>query len=194
MIKLQKVIKMKKTFLVVFIILLNISVFSQKTSIIEDENIIIWTETRLLTWKDFKKIKNQKSADDKKAISSIGLSFIPIYNQNKTCSFEVVPYFDKKKSRTTAKRSESLLKHEQYHFNIAELLARKFREHQDTLDKENLGKNEYDLIINWYKRVYQSYQDNYDSATKHGAIIRNQKKWEKKIDIELQGLGKYKLY
>ena len=190
----QKVLKMKKTILVVFILLLNCPMFSQKTSILEDEDIFIWSETRLLTWNDFKKIKSKKGDDKKKAISSIGLRFIPVYNLNKTCSFEVIPYFNKKYSRTTAKRSELLLKHEQYHFNIAELLARKFREHQHTLDKEKIKKYEYELIINWYKTVYKSYQDNYDRATKHGASIRNQKNWEKKIDIELQGLGKYKLY
>ncbi len=172
---------MKKTILFACIMLLNIQLFSQKAAVLDNDDIIIWSAARLLTWNDFKKVKNKKEDVQKKAISSIGLRFIAVYNQYKTCSFEVVPYFDKKHSRITAKRSELLLKHEQYHFNIAELLARKFREHQDTLDQEKLEKNEYELVINWYKRVYKSYQDNYDSATKHGADVKNQKNWKRKL-------------
>jgi len=185
---------MKKTMLVLGVLLGYASTFSQNTSIFVDENIIIWSEKRLLTWNDFKKVKKKQRDAPKKAISTIGLNFVPVYSLNKTCAFEVVSFFDKKTSRTATKRSESLLNHEQYHFNIAELLARKFRAHQTTLDKEQRNKKDYDRMIDWYKKVYHAYQENYDRATRHGADLKHQKNWEKKIDAELQTLKKYQLY
>ncbi len=188
----RKVKKIENAILAVCLMLFSSQIKAQKKLGVED--VIIWSKSRLLTWNDFEKIGYGDGENNNKAISVIELSFIPVYYTDKTFSFEVVSYFVRKHSKTTTICNELLLNHEQYHFNIAELLARKFREHQHGLGKKNLSRYEYDLLINWFKKVYQSYQDNYDRETKHGASSTDQKNWEKKIDVALQDLENYKLY
>jgi len=177
--------------LVLLIIFLGTNfVCAQHSSSNELDSLIFWSESELLTWNDFK--KNKKREINKNAISEIGLRFIPVFNNDVIHRLEVLPFFDKKVSRTNI-INDYVLKHEQFHFNIAELYARKIRKYFKVMHDKKQRIKDYQLVIDRFKIEYYSYQNNYDRITKHGASLKEQKNWEKKINLELEHLKYFKL-
>ena len=147
----------------------------------DKDDYIYWSENVKLTWNDFKckdELKSKHGAssqiETKIRLDLSDKNVDVIFVRNLSC---------KKKD---AEYDLGLLKHEQYHFNIAELFARKYRkiilEHPDTNDTEVFYKIHKDE---------RQYQDLYDSETNHSLNREKQKQWEIKIDQELQKLQKY---
>ena len=106
----------------------------------------------------------------------------------------VQSYFEKNSSwiRTTANQAYTL-KHEQGHFDIAEIFARKIRK---KLQAKKLSKTKGEAQIKkiWSK-LYSEYfamQKKYDKATSHSIKEKNQQKWILKIAKELKELEAYK--
>ncbi|WP_044211402.1 hypothetical protein [Flammeovirga sp. OC4] len=87
------------------------------------------------------------------------------------------------KNDITPNNSTHLLKHEQYHFNIAEVLARKLNQALST----DTSLSESDLIDSLvrYNMLLNTENKKYDKETDHGLIISQQKYWEYKIDSVL---------
>lgn len=89
--------------------------------------------------------------------------------------------------------TESLLKHEQGHFDICEISARKVR--KELLKQyQEIGYVTYEVyyeIIENEMDMLASYQDQYDFETYHGAETNKQKEWDKKIEKELLELEPY---
>ena len=82
---------------------------------------------------------------------------------------------------------DSLLLHEQYHFNICESFARQLRTQLMTkqfapMKAEFQIKAIFDEIWNEYVKT----QDDYDVETQHGLITDKQIAWMKKVDLWLQ--------
>ena len=79
----------------------------------------------------------------------------------------------------------SLLQHEQYHFNITELVARNFRKEVSELSTKNWDKK---TLKKLYKRnlgYLRMIQDSYDRETNHSSISLQQRKWERIVDTML---------
>lgn len=91
------------------------------------------------------------------------------------------------------KVTESILKHEQVHFDICEISARKIRKellrHYKELDYVTYEM--YYEIINKEIDVLNSYQKQYDFETAHGVVEDKQKEWDVKIEKELSELEIY---
>jgi hypothetical protein len=179
--------KINKYFLLIILFQYTNSLYAQKETF---EHLVMWSEKELLTWRDYKKVS--KTSVGKKAVSHIGLRFVPIFDTDTLAKLEVLPYFDKRYSITYV-LNDKLLKHEQFHFNIAELYARKIRKRFSEIDSKNAPLLTYNLIVNSLKVEYNSYQINYDRNTNHGVKFIDQKNWEKKITLELEKLKAYKL-
>jgi predicted secreted Zn-dependent protease len=84
-----------------------------------------------------------------------------------------------------------LLKHEQLHFDISELYARKFREQ---LSKMSFTENVKIEISDLYEKITKKkieLQNEYDIETDHSVNILKQKQWGQKILIELQKRASY---
>jgi hypothetical protein len=152
------------------------------------EDLIIWSENKKLTWADFKGVN--KDTLFKGAKSATGIMISPYSSDNKNYKYRVFAYFEMDKSFTD-NDFEYILKHEQLHFDITELFARKIRKKYEFLEGKNLSVN-YIHIYNEFFEKCNKYQDLYDLETAHGTIYKMQKKWEKKVVSELNSLKLYK--
>jgi hypothetical protein len=84
--------------------------------------------------------------------------------------------------------NEELLKHEQLHFDMAEIAARKIRRRFDetkeacTSDEDNPPLNRF---VGEVTRDYRQEQARYDQETKHGTLLFGQGKWESRVKSAL---------
>src|SRR5207253_8804832 len=88
------------------------------------ENILVWNETTSIQWQDFSGTANDTSHFDAEVFTEVRYSYKFISLAD--FSFDVQAIFNKNTSwAKEVRKSESLLKHEQVHFDIAELYAMK---------------------------------------------------------------------
>ncbi len=164
-----------------FIIMLLISF-----SFMEDEKIP-WSVDRKLSWEDFRGIPNQ--ADDFVASTNSGISFsfsIQESNQNRALSYNVVSNFYPDLSWYRPDRvSEYILKHEQTHFDISELFARKLRKELAQIENEpdfqDLAKRHYEQI----EAQRREMQLHYDKESDHSNKEADELRWRKYIAAQL---------
>jgi Bacterial protein of unknown function (DUF922) len=88
--------------------------------------------------------------------------------------------------------SSTLLAHEQAHFDITEIHARKLRkyfaEHDDPC---KLGRAGIDKAAGNIINASYALQNEYDAATNHGQNYRAQKEWQLKIAAGLEAMQEY---
>lgn len=179
----------KKLILYVLILFIFTSITNAINSKIQDDNKILWTSERKLIWADFKGIVPATTEPFVVAITCYSIKVKYDFTDDGVLNYKIENYFFKNESWTITSEN-SVLAHEQLHFDIAELYARKIRKSFDSL---KIKKN-YD--IETFKEIYHSkikkcddYQSLYDSEVTGNTI--NQKKWNKKINCELLKLKKY---
>ena len=96
------------------------------------------------------------------------------------------------KTHSHIKSTDSLiLKHEQLHFDIAEVFARKLREKIKNHNKEFFDLESYNKEIDLIYQRYFLYQERYDRETKHSLNIDKQNEWEEKINLNLLSSTSY---
>ncbi|WP_272150922.1 hypothetical protein [Tenacibaculum aiptasiae] len=167
------------------------SLFSQSLidfNEIENDTMITWNNKNKIKWSDFKGEKTIYS--NSKAESGIGINMEPFLHKNLVYEYLVFAYFDKKKS-TTKVQNDYLLKHEQMHFNIGEIFARRIRKEIIKQKESNVENIYYEKI---YNRLYNKCLDfhrKYDEETKHSKDFYKQKEWNNLILDELNSLEKY---
>lgn len=155
-----------------------------------EDRLLEWSSDYQLQWSDFEGKPPPGVKYKAMTHSRIGLDA-----DFKDGSFiiDVNTYFIRNKSWSKNKGSEALLGHEQVHFNIAELIARKIRkaysEHTAT-EVQKTGDFIQETYNEYYGPVWDSYDD-YDKETNHGINEDEQAKWAKKIQQELDELKDY---
>jgi hypothetical protein len=178
---------MKKEFLALTLTALIIS--SSWTTIRSNNSTFIsWDETRKLSWQDFRGAVSRTSHAD--AATAISISARPFYHK-KRLFYDVNAYFIPEQSWSKAK-SAQLLRHEQLHFDIAELYARKVRKkisEYRQMGIQDLG--EYNRAISSILQESNRIDVQYDFSTFHGALTEKQARWEKEINTELQVLNNF---
>ena len=159
----------------------------------QPEDTLHWRKDRKLSWDDFQGIPDTlndfKNAPDINSIpaagTSSGFAYYPYYTSETILAFKVNAVFFKKKSwvRKNWVRTKYALNHEQRHFDITEIYARRL---QKALNNCNLNKN---TIIESCKKIYDSLrferdkmQALYDIETRHSLDSCKQREWDKKID------------
>lgn len=85
-----------------------------------------------------------------------------------------------------------VLSHEQFHFNITELYARKFRQRISLLETSNNIKKELNQLYKIIKMELGEMQNKYDNESNYSRDVENQAKWEVFVTSELEKLSKYK--
>ena len=156
---------------------------------------IPWSESYRLQWTDFKGSPNKNS--DAVAITASGLTFSFSTRTTKT---KLVDYTANVEAHFYPKQSwckrglvdEIVLAHEQLHFDITELHARKFRKKLDarsfSLDiKKEL--NEIQLSIN---RELKEFQNKYDTESDFSRNTEAQKQWQILVEQQLNNLSDYR--
>jgi hypothetical protein len=166
----------------IILILSTASIVGQKLPEKENDTIIVWSKDRKLNWNDFQRSVHKET---KGAQSDIGIDILSIPTKNNKYDYVVIPYFYKLRS-SVASRNPDILKHEQLHFDIAELFARKMRIKISQLNKDTFDLDNYNNSIEDIYQNYFLYQEKFDKETGHSILIENQHIWEKEIANELE--------
>ena len=150
---------------------------------------IEWNAYYELGWHDFQGEPTEEAIGD--AGSVIKITAKP-YKIKNTIYYEVAALFLKNKS-WSRDQSSTLLEHEQLHFDIAELYARKIRQKVSELNRRDVK----DLAV--YNTEVKKILDesnqvdwNYDIQTLHGALPKKQEEWKRKVSDELKAFEKFK--
>lgn len=151
------------------------------------EPVISWHQDYALRWEDF-----QGEVDPFRpvGVESVTQVIIELRSSlaNNLLSFTVSCYFEKDKSWTANTWSSYLLNHEQLHFDIAEVYARKLRMELSGLN--DLSPRNYEQKVRTvYQRVleeHNAFQDQYDRETQHSKNREKQADWNEKISQMLE--------
>lgn len=172
---------MARKILILFAISFSLISLNTKSNF-EDENKILWSATKKLTWDDFKGIADTTDAFTG-AMTYSEIKIDESHLENKIPVYKIGCYFIKNKSWRITNDAYSL-SHEQLHFDIAELFARKMRKAYDSLNKKRIVNVEpYENIFNLYGNRLEKYQNLYDNE-----VYFNEKKqayWGNKIASDL---------
>ena len=160
-----------------------------------DEKTISWNEERRLTWRDFNADPNSNS--DAVALTASGITFgYSVKTSGRkivSFSYTVEAHFYPNKSWYLSNRANDyILAHEQLHFDITELYARKFRQHLERLVANQNVKKQMNQIHKAINEALSKTQNTYDEQTQHSIKTEAQKYWKNYITEELQKLDKYK--
>ncbi|HEX2535036.1 MAG TPA: DUF922 domain-containing protein [Chitinophagaceae bacterium] len=163
----------------------------KKNNRIEDDIQIPWLNERRLTWDDFQ-CEPKRNTD---AVASTSTSLGIAYQvKGGRLSYSVTCTFSKVKSWGLLK-TEYILAHEQAHFDITELHARRLHE---ALEAYDFSKRNYKAdVAAIYERIVkekEAMQAAYDGETDHSRNRKIQFEWLAKIDTMLQETADYSAY
>lgn len=156
---------------------------------------IPWIEGQKLTWDDFQSV--EKGRNRFAAESSCGL-FYSLTQEGDRTRVTVFAYFIPDESWVVAaKKNERLLAHEQLHFDIAELWARKMKKSfakyelpVQSFIKQKADRKMKEEYARFFKEMMKM-QQRYDHETVHGTKEREQEKWERDIKRNLDALSQF---
>ncbi|HLX91172.1 MAG TPA: DUF922 domain-containing protein [Puia sp.] len=176
---------MSNIFFSVSIALLTLTRFHSRDDQIE------WSAVRKLTWTDFKQRPDPSSPNA--ALTSSIIKYDFGYNDVDGLSFHIHCEFDPEASWGRTK-TDYILSHEQGHFDITEIYARKldkaFKEYKPTPDiKKKINKIYMGLMAELHE-----YQEKYDAATNFSLNHDKQQEWLQKISNQLKELEPYSNY
>ena len=154
-------------------------------SLFQENDVVEWSHDRKLKFEDFKL--------DSSAVDTFGAgSCIQLVPKHKVYSdsmhYTVHNYFYKDSSWMKV-HDTLLLKHEQGHFDINEVVARRFRKYFSNVnidDEKNIGIAEEKI----YPQLL-TLDSIYDAETNHGVDLEIQQKWNVKIQRMLDSLKDY---
>ena len=152
-----------------------------------DSNIIHWQNEQQLDWSDFEGRASRSEAADVVALTASGIGYSYVC-ENGLLEIDFEAIFQKDKSWVKpAGKNDYCLKHEQLHFDITELFARKAR--KAFVGKYNCNKTrELEHDVNQLLEDWQAYQVKYDKETDHSNIASKQQDWNVLVNKELEAL------
>lgn len=174
-----------KIFLTILLLLIfSICAFSQS------QDTIYWSTCYKLKWDDFLSTPDNNSKF--KAVSSVGINY-RLTHDEKSFAYSITCTFNRKKSWSKSTDS-TLLGHENTHFNITELFARKLNQAFKNY-KMNVPatiQNDFKKIAMLIRSQRDSMDNLYDKETNFSINKKKQLFWDKKIAKELKLLEAYK--
>lgn len=152
-----------------------------------------WESERPLDWADFKAVPKQNIPYE--ANTNSGISFSWNYSNESgepVLEYEVNTNFYPEKSWVKeVEDNHYLLAHEQLHFDISELHARKLRK---AIDDYKMGRNirrELNLLYENIEKQRVQMQNQFDVETNHSQNKYAEAKWQHFITEELKDLEDY---
>ncbi len=154
----------------------------------QDYETIAWSPENKLTWGDF---KGKAPSNDRAAAttaSGISYRFSTMGTSGKVkLDFKVSTFFYPNKSWNQPSLCDYLiLSHEQLHFDISELYARKMRKRLTSGTFTQNVKDEVKLIYKEILEELEEFQDLYDDQTNYSRDIQQQLIWNNKIEKALK--------
>lgn len=160
-----------------------------------NDEVVSWDDNRKLTWKDFRGVPDESS--DAVALTASGITFgfsVKTNNGNvEGFTTSIASHFYPNKSWYFKEKVDgTILKHEQLHFDITELYARKLREQVSKLKPNRNIKKQLNSVHSLILQELNKEQNRYDEESEHSLNTIKQKKWEDYIARELQALVQFK--
>lgn len=150
-----------------------------------EKNYIYWSDDYDLVWTDFEEIPERYS--EHAAFSVVGYeSKFNMNNQRYQANIRT--YFSKNESWSKSWVSVLLL-HEQGHFDLAELYARKFRKRVfNAMEMEDISVSKFLQMNDEAMAQLEKAQSEYDKATNYSMDYRAQLQWAEQIKEQLKEL------
>jgi hypothetical protein len=154
-----------------------------------DDDTIFWSLQHKLTWKNFK--GKPGTVTNEQAFIRCGLTYsVNAINGefsvtiNGSCTASTSWAID---------TTEELLSHEQGHFDLSEIYARKMRQATKglSLNRDSIYK-QMNVVYKQYSKLLKGEERSYDSITQYSHNLLEQKKWDIKIDSTLRALDAYR--
>ncbi|HWY39001.1 MAG TPA: hypothetical protein VNY73_10610 [Bacteroidia bacterium] len=155
-----------------------------------DDDVIVWSKNRPLTWNDYKG-KPQRRFAAASTVYSLGRK---VLNENGVLIARIQAYFYCNDSwKKDDWINESVLAHEQKHFDIVELFCRRMRKQVTvmTFIDQKDAEHKVDSLYEIYNAEMDIYQDKYDDESDGSMSSEGQKKWSNKISKEIEALAAY---
>ena len=154
-----------------------------------------WSLKRPLVWGDF---KGEPPRSGGAAAETAYTLFYGARCTGQTFEFRVVAAFRPKESwvrPAILKRpsdSARALKHEQTHFDLAEVHARRMRRHfAELIAPCRVSTDDLSDIAERMVREENAAQEKYDAETDHSRVPAEQARWDKEVTNQLSALVKY---
>ncbi len=153
----------------------------------QEENAIKWDPEHRLRWSDFKAQPPNDSPVAAITASGIAYRFSAMESGGKMevdCSIDAFFYPESSWYRPET-ANEIILSHEQLHFDISELFARKMRARVEGYSFSLNVKAEMNVIYEQIIREMRAFQKSYDDETNFSREVEKQLEWNKRISKEL---------
>ncbi len=156
----------------------------------EIEEGVPWDANKRLTWADFKGKVPPAAVPAATTASGISYTYSAnLMHHEVELDYEVTAYFYPNESwYKPSLANDTILSHEQLHFDIAELFARKMR---NRLDRTSFSDNVKAEVREIYQEILQElkeFQEAYDWETNFSRNVEKQLEWNAKIAEELQAV------
>jgi hypothetical protein len=157
-----------------------------------NNSLIDWSADRKLTWDDFKATPDVNSPNA--ALTGTNIKFDFSYSSTDGFKYHITCQFDKNSSWGRIK-TDYILSHEQGHFDIAEIYARRLNEALKEY-KPDVGKanKEVNKIYEKVMHELSAAQALYDRETNFSINKEEQARWLIKIRDELKSYEAYAYY
>ena len=149
----------------------------------KDEELLDWSASRKLTWIDYKAQPEPGNDDAASTTTYLGIEYDI---SGSSFGYKIHSRFSKTRSWGLYK-TDYILGHEQGHFDIAEIFARKLNKN---MSEYRFNKRTYQEDLN---KIYndildekEKMQNDYDKETNHSINKEKQAEWLKKIAAMLE--------
>ena len=154
------------------------------------DDYIPWANHKKLSWDDFTMASPSNMRDAALTTTFIGFSFSKSRDE---LNFDIECKFQKSRSWIRVK-TDYILKHEQGHFDIAEIFARKLNKEITEFLAKSKQHEELNKIYTKVMNEKSDLQKLYDDETNHSIKKIRQAAWDKKIVAMLEELKEYSDY
>lgn len=152
------------------------------------QNVLAWDSAAKLTWADFQGKVDVASSFSASTVSGINYKF---QLNSDGYSDSIVAVFYRAESWVRFRNDDGLA-HEQGHFDITEIFARKLRKRiREFIPKRGSLSQQLKQLYDEVEADREATESLYDEETKHSADGERQAYWKEKIRDQLKELEEY---
>jgi hypothetical protein len=152
------------------------------------QDVIVWDSTTKLTWADFVGKVDARSSFEAATVSGIRYK-LSLSSEGLSDSVTAVFY---RTESWVRRQTEGALVHEQGHFDITEIFARKLRKRiGEFVPKRGGLAYQLNMLYDEVEGEREAMEELYDKETRHSADAVRQARWNVWIRKELRELNNY---
>src|SRR5262245_51785173 len=155
-----------------------------------------WSASRRLTWDDFRGVP--PAGEKERAAETAYSLFYAVSCKGHTFDFQIIAAVLPRQSwvrpsvLTDAVQNSRTLRHEQTHFDLSEVHARRMRRYFAELSSPCMkSSSELEALSDRLIRDEAAAQRRYDEETSHGRLAQRQATWDADVAKQIAALGKF---